>query len=342
MSEKENRKLVVPSASVDYWRQYENMLQELEQAVERDPARFAARLLGYVETLKRMQGKYVDYLRHRFGIKYRIFRLRATCEFRVTRTVTNPSRVPRTRRQKRLYEGARLQIVQIEGFFRELLLSVDRAERSGDDVDRAMCEAFLEDFRLMPAFYGVAAQVVTLPTAQEECVLALSAWLVPQICMQSPHKPYGPTRAAKALADENIGLLEALPPAAIDCFAGMMESPVPLRRPGGRKESLVSRVETLIARQGSEKIQQSGRLMDDPFDETIGGSEEFSAREEAFRQANELIKQAGLSPNEKSTILLGVEGHTQREIAERRGVTEGAIKTEKHRAVAKLKQTAKP
>ncbi len=338
MSAKKNRKLLVPSTSVDYWHQYEKMLGELERAVDRDPARFAARLLAYVEKLKRVQKVCVDFLRRRFGTEYRIFRV--THEYRLTRTATDPSRVPRTQREKLLYEGVRLQIVSIEGLFQDLLLSVDRAKRSGGDVDLAMCEAFLRYFRLLPAFYGVAARVVAPPTVREGCVLALSAWLVPQIALRSPYKPYGPTRTAKALTDEKIGLQEALPSAAITSFASLMESPVPLRRSGGRRESLVSRVETHIAGQGSEKTQNPGWLMDEPFDETIGGSADFSAREEASRQTNELIEQAGLSPNEEATLRFGLEGYKQREIAERRGVTEGVIKTEKHRATEKLRRIA--
>ena len=47
--------------AVEYWREYEETLRELEQAANSDPAQFARRLLAYVAAMNQVRDEYIDY-----------------------------------------------------------------------------------------------------------------------------------------------------------------------------------------------------------------------------------------------------------------------------------------
>ena len=103
--------------AVEYWREYEGTLKELKQAANSDPAQFARRLVDYVAAMNQVRDEYIDYLRHRFGVEYHVHRIGTDYRSRKTRVV-DPSRVPRTRYEKSVYDLACYEIMKLELFFR--------------------------------------------------------------------------------------------------------------------------------------------------------------------------------------------------------------------------------
>jgi DNA-binding CsgD family transcriptional regulator len=316
--QKDGLSLQISSEAVEYWREYEETLRELEQAANRDPARFARRLLHYVAALRDERAAYIDYLRHRFGVEYSVRRIETEYRFRKTRVV-DPKRFPRTRREKTFYDLARHEIMQLEVFFSILLTVIDRAEGNHADVDRAMCETFLQFFRSIPALCGMQMLKARNPEVRRAATLGLSGWLATQI-KEFP-------RIEKALADEDTSLLEALPPAAMVSF-DEREPREPLRPPGGRKKSLVSRVSDHIIKRGHEATVKEW-VADEPPDETsTRGATEWELAEFALRED----LRGALSEREYQIIVLTCQGFTEAEIAQLLGITKGNVKKTKSRA----------
>ena len=241
MAKRENKQgLRVSPEAVKEWRRYEKLSSEFEQTANRDPVGSAKRLWGYVVAVHQQCRAYQDYLRDRFGVQYSGCMVGTEFRFRRTRIV-DPKRAPRMRHEKVLFDTARLELLKWGVFFNELLAAIEEAERDDADVERTICEAFRRYWRALPALYGVDMLLASNPDVKQAGTLALSGWLASHIRLWSPKDPSSPTRTKKALDDEGVTLLQALPLAAILSFSEM-EPDEPLRPPGGRRKSLVSRV----------------------------------------------------------------------------------------------------
>jgi RNA polymerase sigma factor (sigma-70 family) len=105
---------------------------------------------------------------------------------------------------------------------------------------------------------------------------------------------------------------------------------------------LVTRAALRLEKEGDEaiKLNQRGKLGAGALDTRLGADEpdleEFTLREE-LRTVRGVAK---LSEREFQVLQLTLDKYPQRAIAEKLGVTEGAVKTVKHRARTKLKQVA--
>ena len=323
------------SEAVEWWRRYEELSKEFEQAANRDPAAFAKSVFDYMAAVCQECHDYQDYLHNRFGVEY------VGCvgvnEFRFRKSrVVDPNHAPRTRDERFLYEAARNELLKWGVFFDELLRAIDEAERNDANVERAMCEAFLRYWRSVPALYGTDMISGNSPLVKQAGTLALSGWLGSQIRLSSSKDPGSPTRTKRALDDEGVTLFEALPPATILSFPEM-EPDEPLRPPGGRRKSLVSRVSDHIAKQGREATVKLGQIAEEPSDEAVVQDllaieeiEEFEARETARQQLGALedwVEKAEFSKREAQVYELDMmTGRNTKAIAQKLQITDGQVR----------------
>jgi DNA-binding CsgD family transcriptional regulator len=303
------------------WRSYEETLRALERFARLDPTGFRGFVVRHTLYLLGEQRKLRAYLRSRFGVEYVIeHATEAGGAFHIRRVITDPRRLPHTRAANSMYENTCLDIATIEAFFQELLDAAAAVDRGEVDLDGAFARAFLWWYRTLPAFYGVRAQMARDPGAREHGLWELSAWLAPEVALRVPRRADLATRTKRALDDEGVALDEALPPAVLAVLPEWLRADEPLRRPGGRRTSLVSRVESHIAGQGSGPEQRRQEL------EQLAA---FADREAILARA----RAAGLPPREYELLRVFIDnpGATNAEAGRRLGIAVGTVKSLKHR-----------
>lgn len=106
-----------------------------------------------MKAVRRLCRDYQDYLRDRFGLLYVGHLDNEKFRFRKARIVDS-NRAPRTQHERFLCEAARRELLKWGILFDEVLEAIVEAERNGANVERAIGEAFLRYWRLVPAFVG--------------------------------------------------------------------------------------------------------------------------------------------------------------------------------------------
>jgi DNA-binding CsgD family transcriptional regulator len=124
-----------------------------------------------------------------------------------------------------------------------------------------------------------------------------------------------------------------------------MEPNEPLRPPGSRRRSLVSRVSDHIAKRGREATVKPGKIAEKPSDEAVAQNllamEEFEARETAQQQLGELeawVEKAGFSKREAQVYELDMlTDHNTKATAQKLQITDGQVRHHRMRYRDKLR-----
>ena len=356
--------------ALDRWRVHLDGYKELEEFAERNPAVFANMVR---ELVANHLGASARTLRDRFGVQGCL-----PGEVRVL----DPQRTPDAVREfVALYNGeadattehlddAPLDDPVLKDFvvtigrcanartFGNAMIRADRAaERVGEDRDRAVCDAFLTLYKLIPPSLeaGVItwseAEPVARAAARQRATMELAGWVVANTSLSKNKRLKAALSTGTGSPFENL-LQEASAATFVEWSAGGPEE----------FKNLVNRVTQRLEEEGSQAayLEARGKLADTPSAtaQAHGADEhaleEFLLREELStvedgddlsqeRQTQILellVNEADLSEQEGRIIRLSLIGYKQRDIAHDLGVTEGTVKTAKHRALNKLKQAA--
>jgi DNA-binding CsgD family transcriptional regulator len=326
-------------ASIDEWRARMKLTKGFEKKASENPNIYASSAFYHIRGTRRHLRRL---LRKRFGVKVRYF------GFRSQQYIASRKRFPYypPRSPEEYYDYVQFSVMSnllrvCDVQWAAMHSAYIRAHRNGEDPDIAALSALFRVFRSGP---GVAA-----PTNRSEpddvlrkmSAITVAGWVGMHISL-AKHK-----RVRDALSEYTDGspganfarLVEELPPATILAWDELQPGE-PLR-PGSGKTNLVSRVEGLLQKIGSESAEKETSHIH--FDELAGYDksdqvlEEFE-RTETLRQLEQATQ---LAPLEAAVWQRAHGGLKAAEITEELGITKNSVYVHKSMAAKKLGEASR-
>jgi DNA-binding CsgD family transcriptional regulator len=225
-----------------------------------------------------------------------------------------------------------------------MLSAYIRAHRNGEDPDVAALAALFKLWGSGPWAATPTNRAEPDDVLRELSAVTVAGWAGAHISLRSEKRNH---RVEAALSENTGGslgpmfarLLEELVPATLIAWDELQPGE-PLR-PGSGKRNLVSRVEGLLGKIGSEGAEKG--KPHEQFTEVTGdgrndpGLEEFE-RMETLRETEAA---AGLSPGEAAVWQRVRSGMEITEIAQELQVTKGNVSVKKHTALKKLDEASR-
>jgi DNA-binding CsgD family transcriptional regulator len=323
--------------SIDKWREHRKQAQDFEQKAGESPNVYASSAFHHIRGTRRHLRRL---LRKRFGVKVRYF------GFRSQQHIASRDRFPYypPRSPRDYYEYVQFSV------FSNLLRVHDvlwaamhsayiRAHRNGEDPNVAALSAL---FRVLGSGPGAAT-----PTNRSEpddvlrkmSAITVAGWVGSHISLDKHH------RVREALSENTDGspganfakLVEELVPTTILAWDELQPGE-PLR-PGSGKTNLVSRVERLLQKIGSEAAEkQKAHLQFDDVAEHSQSDqllEEFERMEETLRQLEQTTQ---LTRLEVAVWQRARDGLENAEIAGELKISNNSVSVHKSNAVKKLRE----
>jgi DNA-binding CsgD family transcriptional regulator len=301
-----------PEDDVEQWRWLEQVIEHMELRAQQTPGWFA-------QTMLRQLHDGIEQLRQEF---LRFF----------------GSREPQTRKEKQLHDLMLWEYGLEELWLDHMVEEGKAAMQRGEHPAASVCEAFLDIFRELPRWYSGMAFQAEEQLTKEVAAGRLANWTRVYVSKSHGHIQQG-------LAAEGISLEDALS-AEVLCTISELSPNVPLRPPGGGKESFISLVERKIASPGDEVAtrQATRQAKSELFARDINLPEVhteslFETQEAVREELSRLAVELGLTRREEEIVeLAGCEEKSTAEIARILNISESTVRVHRKNTQDKAKR----
>ena len=323
-------------ASIEEWREHKKQAKDFEQKASENANIYASSAFYHIRGTRRHLRRL---LRKRFGVKVRYF------GFRSKQYIASQKRFPYypPNSSRDYYDYVQFSVMSnllrvLDGLWAAMHSAYISAHRKGEDPDVAALSAL---FRVV----GSGPWAAT-PTNRREpdhvlrkmSAIGVAGWVGSHISLKKNK------RVGDALSEYTDGspganfakLVEELIPATILAWDELQPGE-PLR-PGSGKANLVSRVEGLLQRIGSEAAEKQATHIQ--FDEVTGHDQNDQVLEEFERMETlrQLEQTTQLTPLEAAVWQRADGGLKAAEIAEELEITKNSVYVHKSNAVKKLRE----
>jgi DNA-binding CsgD family transcriptional regulator len=324
-------------ASIYEWRESKKRAKYFEQKANGNPRFYASSAFYFIRGTRRHLRRLV---RKRFGVKVRYFGLRSK------QYIASRKRFPYYRPRSPQDNDDYVQFSVMSGLLRvhdalwaAMHSAYIRAHRNGEDPDVAALAAL---FKLLGS--GPWAATPTNRAEPDDILREISAvtvagWAGAHISLRSENRDQRVEAALSENTDGSPGanfarLLEELVPATLIAWDEVQPGE-PLR-PGSGKTNLVSRVEGLLGKLGSEGAEKQ-KPHEEFAEVTVDGRNDPLLEEfERMETVRQMEAAAGLSPGESAVWQRVRSGMEITEIAQELQITKGNVSVKKHNAFKKL------
>jgi RNA polymerase sigma factor (sigma-70 family) len=212
------------------------------------------------------------------------------------------------------------------------------AIQRGEHPAGSVCDVFITMFRELPRWYGGMAFAAEEQLTKEVAAGRLANWT-------RVHVSKSRGRIQQGLAEEGISFEDTLPAEVLRTISELSPN-VPLRPPGGGKESFISRVERNIARPGDEVAnrQATRQATSELFGADLNLPEVhaeslFETQEAVREELSRLAVELGLTRREEEIVkLAGWEEKSTAEIARILNISESTVRVHRKNTQDKAKR----